>query len=238
MAKNVQSRKHINQTAEARALSAPKTEVERFEIMNIIGTQYLKGAGAYDIHRHCLAVGHRLSVKSVYNYINRLKKEWLENRLAAIDERVAQELAKIDLVEFEAWEAWNKSKQDLQKSFNKTIFEGEPKEGQKPKIKSNEASKTVQQSNGDAEFLKVIQWCIDKRLEIIGFGKLNVNIVDNSMTTTTNIENRVSAQFRGGLTIIRDVRERPKDESYEDVSPLAKDLEDFQDFQQNNQSIE
>ena len=45
-----------------------------------------------------------------------------------------QELAKIDLVEFEAWEAWNKSKQDLQKSFNKTIFAGEPKEGQKPKI--------------------------------------------------------------------------------------------------------
>lgn len=205
MREKVQPKKK-NQSAEERAKCVPKSDTERFEIKNIIATQYLKGAGAYDIHRHCLAVGHRLSVKSVYNYINRLKKEWLENRLAAIDERVAQELAKIDLVEFEAWEAWNKSKQDLQKSFNKTIFEGEPKEGQKPKIKSNEASKTVQQSNGDAEFLKVIQWCIDKRLEIIGYGKLNVNIQQN---TITNIDNRVSQKFSGNVTIVRDVRERP-----------------------------
>ena len=98
--------------------------------------------------------------------------------------------------------------------------------------------KTSTQSKPYELALYLIQWCIDKRLEIIGFGKLNVNIVDNSMNTITNIENRVSAQFKGGLTIIRDIRERPKEESYEDVSPFAKDLEDFQDFQQNNQSIE
>lgn len=65
---------------------------------------------------------------------------------------------------------WNKSKQDLQ-SFNKTIFEGEPKEEQKPKIKSNETDKTVQQSNGDARFLKNDTMIASiNGSEIIGFG--------------------------------------------------------------------
>ena len=220
MAKNIQSRKHINQTPEARALSAPKTEVERFEIMNIIGTQYLKGAGAYDIHRYCLGVGHSLSVKSVYNYINALKKEWFENRMTAVDEWVSKELAKIDNLEREAWEAWENSKKEKQKSFNKTIYDGEPKDGKKPKIKTNEASKTIEASDGNAEFLKVVQWCIDKRLEIIGFGKLNVNIQQNF----TNIDNRVSQKFSGNVTIIRDVRERPIE--IEATSPLNEELKD------------
>ena len=213
MREKVQPKKK-NQSAEERAKCVPKSDTERFEIKNIIATQYLKGAGAYDIHRYCLGVGHSLSVKSVYNYINALKKEWFKNRMTAVDEWVSKELAKIDNLEREAWEAWENSKKEKQKSFNKTIYDGEPKDGKKPKIKTNEASKTIEASDGNAEFLKVVQWCIDKRLEIIGFGKLNVNIQNNF----TNIDNRVSQKFSGNVTIIRDVRERPIE--IEATSPL------------------
>lgn len=220
MREKIQPKKK-NQSAEERAKCVPKTDVERFEIKNIIATQYLKGAGAYDIHRHCLGVGHSLSVKSVYNYLNSLKKEWFENRMTAVDEWVSKELAKIDNLEREAWEAWENSKKEKQKSFNKTIYDGEPKEGQKPKIKTNEASKTIEASDGNSEFLKVVQWCIDKRLEIIGFGKLNVNIQQN---TINNIDNRVSQKFSGNVTIVRDVRERPIE--IEATSPLNEELKD------------
>ena len=229
MAKQIQSKETKPKTtkkpapkrsAEVRALCVPKSEQERFEIQNIIGVQYLKGAGAYDIHRHLLSSGHRLSVKSVYNYIDRLKKEWLDNRLSAVDEWVAKELAKIDLVEVEAWEAWSQSKKDRQKSFQKTSYHGEPKEGQTPKIKGVEATKTTEVSDGNAEFLKIVQWCIDKRLEIIGFGKLNINIQNNNVS----VENRVSSKFSGGLTIIRDIRERPEEE-VQDATILQDDPE-------------
>lgn len=223
MKEKVQSKKR-NQTAEERAKCVPKTDVERFEIKNIVATKYLKGFGAYDIQRHCLSLGHTLSVKSVYNYINSLKKEWFENRMTAVDEVIAQQLAKIDNVEREAWDAWENSKKEKQKAFNKTIFDGaEPKPGQKPKIKSNEASKTIEASEGNAEFLKVVQWCIDKRLEIIGFGKLNINIQNNSVT---NVENRISHKFSGNVTIVRDVREKPTEIEVEDISPLVKEIKD------------
>ena len=54
--------------------------------------------------------------------------------MTAVDEWVSKELAKIDNLEREAWEAWENSKKEKQKSFNKTIYDGEPKEGQKPSI--------------------------------------------------------------------------------------------------------
>ena len=141
--------------------------------------------------------------------------------MTAVDEWVSKELAKIDNLEREAWEAWENSKKEKQKSFNKTIYDGEPKEGQKPKIKTNEASKTIEASDGNSEFLKVVQWCIDKRLEIIGFGKLNVNIQQN---TINNIDNRVSQKFSGNVTIVRDVRERPIE--IEATSPLVDEIKE------------
>lgn len=216
MAKQVQIKKKLNQSAEARKASVPKPEGERFEMLNIIGIKYRQGMPVYEIQRHLLGLSYKLSVKSVYNYIGRLKKEWLENRLASIDEVVSAQLAKIDLVEFEAWEAWERSKKDFQKSFNKTIYEGEPKEGQKPKVKNHETSKTAQQTNGDNEFLKTVQWCIDKRLEIVGFGKLNIAIQNNEI----NIDNRVSQQFMGEVSIVREHRVRPAD--FVSDSPLMR----------------
>ena len=230
MEKNIQSKTRKGsprpkQTKEEREACKTKSESERFELMNIIGTQYLRGSGAYTISEYLKTIGKKLSVRSVYTYIEKLKEEWMNQRLSAVDEQVARVLANIDLIEREAWEAWDRSKKDRQKSTNKTIF-NPPKEKQTiPTIKSNEVLKATEQSNGDAEFLKIVLMCQDKRLEIIGFGKINLNFNQTNINST-NTENRISQQFMGGIVINRVPRDRPETIDADIISPLAKQLQD------------
>jgi len=87
-----------------------------------------------------------------------LHGEWKKSALLDFNEAKAQQLAKIDRLEREYWEAWARSCEDAETVRQ----EGDPK---KP---PSRVIKTSKGQAGSSQFLQGVQWCIDKRCKILG----------------------------------------------------------------------
>lgn len=90
-----------------------------------------------------------------------IRKQWQERALIHFDEIKARELARIDRLEREYWEAWERSQEDAE--IAKQI--GTVKDG---KLTDGRAEKTKKGQSGNPSFLAGVQWCIEQRLKIFG----------------------------------------------------------------------
>jgi hypothetical protein len=89
-----------------------------------------------------------------------IQTEWREKRFRDIDQMKADQLAKIDNVETEAWAAWIRSQQDKVVSVaERTIDDGE----------KSKTSMRKEGQAGDPRFLERVCWAIEQRLRIFGF---------------------------------------------------------------------
>jgi len=116
---------------------------------------YLRGLSQWQIARE-LGIGQA----TVSRDLEALRVQWRESSSLAIDTILQRELAKIDLIEAEAWIAWERSKENRERT-TKERSSGE----------TSAKSKVVVVTEGrlpDNEFLKTVQWCISKRCEILG----------------------------------------------------------------------
>ena len=86
-----------------------------------------------------------------------IRKEWLLSSIRDFDTARAEELAKIDLLEAEYWQAWSKSKEDFEKKKKKYVD-----------AKQKELSTEEIVLFGDPRFLLGIERCIDRRCKILG----------------------------------------------------------------------
>jgi len=89
-----------------------------------------------------------------------IRAKWLESTLVDFNERISIELAKIDNLEVEYWEAWHKSLQVKESSTAKIITDNS---GER-----NEASTKQEQMLGNESYLAGVRWCIDRRLKLFG----------------------------------------------------------------------
>lgn len=85
--------------------------------LDIIAQLYKRGYTYRQIREEVMA---RLDLKAyslhtVHKDVNALLAEWRETRIENLDHAVQLELERIDEVTREAWEAWEKSKQDYEK---------------------------------------------------------------------------------------------------------------------------
>jgi hypothetical protein len=102
-----------------------------------------------------------------------VRKKWLEDAKMAMDERKAQELARIDKVEEEAWKGWQRSIERQRIYTKRTRMVRVPVKGGRKsahkKIPAEEiAEQTIKSSSGDPRFLEQIERCITLRLKIFG----------------------------------------------------------------------
>lgn len=86
-----------------------------------------------------------------------LQGEWLASALLDFNEARAQQLAKIDRLEREYWQAWERSCADA---------ESETREGTPDSV--DKVKKTRKGQAGDPRFLQGVQWCIERRCKILG----------------------------------------------------------------------
>jgi hypothetical protein len=84
---------------------------------------------------------------------------WLASRVDKEGQGAAIELARIDRLEREYWDAWERSCKDSEKRQARTV------QGDKPR---QEASKTEEGRDGNPRFLEGVQWCIRQRCELLG----------------------------------------------------------------------
>lgn len=107
--------------------------------------------------------GYTLSAMQVYHDTRIIFDEWKDQKEQFIDAKVELELAKLDKIENECWEAWESSKRGEKKT---TIEGGELTEGKVSggKIKEREHKTT----SGEPKYLEIIQGCMEKRAMLLG----------------------------------------------------------------------
>ena len=115
---------------------------------------YLKGWLQADIAKE---IGR--SQSTVGRDLLELRKQWLESSLVDTDKAKAKELARIDVLEREAWDAWLRSQEDVETVTQRAYeLKGVP-------IK--EAKRVVKGQTGDPRYLDRVSWCIQQRSKIL-----------------------------------------------------------------------
>lgn len=107
-----------------------------------------------------------VSLGTINGDLKYLRGQWQKNASADIDERIGQELAKLDQLEAQAWESYFKSQKVVEKGQGKR--KSPPaKKGQKPKESESSFVKQIE-SAGDPRFLNIVENCIERRCRILG----------------------------------------------------------------------
>jgi hypothetical protein len=131
--------------------SKDEREVHRVEIAQL----YLKGNT-----QAAIAEKLDISQQQVSYDLKVIRKRWLESSVRDFDELKSNELAKIDLLEAEAWKAWERSI-GTKKIVSK-------KKGVNGKGPIDETTTRVEELAGNPAFLTAVNNCIDRRCRILG----------------------------------------------------------------------
>ena len=107
-------------------------------------------------------IGEQLGISqsTVSRDLTVIQKQWAIERVDDFNERKNIELAKVDNLELEYWIAWKRSLEDAETYTKKAV----DAEGQNRR----EAQEQTKGQTGDPRFLTGIQWCINKRCELLG----------------------------------------------------------------------
>ena len=122
-----------------------------------VGKLYLSGMTQPAIAREL-----GVSQPTVSRDMKVLRDEWLASALIDVNAAKAKELAKIDNLEIEYWEAWRRS---IGEHIQEVTKAKGPAKGSPTDIEKVVRKNTLV---GDPRFLQGIQWCIDKRCKILG----------------------------------------------------------------------
>jgi hypothetical protein len=143
---------------------AGRNPQERFRILERrkrVAAMYLQGLSQWEI-------GQRLSVtqQCVAKDVAALEREWLASAVVDIDAAKAKELARIDRLERVAWGAWRRSCRQKERATTRM----ERKMDEAAQRAKAITSKATEARDGNPEYLKRVEWCINKRCELL---KLN-----------------------------------------------------------------
>lgn len=147
----------------------------------VITQRYLKGDYQADIARDLGVTQQQISKD-----LKAIRAAWLVSAVRDFDALKAQELARIDGVEREAWQAWERSRLDKEVSVTEQV-EGEgsitvtkfPDGKEITTRKKLKARITREGQAGVPAYLTVILACIERRCKILGLDapqKFNITI--------------------------------------------------------------
>lgn len=146
---------------------------------NFIVPLFLRGFTAYDILKELQPLRpYIVTSVMVYNDIRSIVTAWHKERMHLIDKHLAMELAKIDALEkvyFEAWEQSTgaKKRTTLRKTgkAKRALDQGAPPVPDSIETDKMYSETQTTESVGDPRWLQGVQWCIDKRIALLGLGK-------------------------------------------------------------------
>lgn len=132
--------------------SNKRTPTQRENDLERIAALYLRGKRQVDI-----AAELGLSQPQVSYDLKEIHKRWRESSLVNMNEVKQRELARIDALETEYWQAWERSVGEV----IRTTTSRSDKDG-------NKASITKEEKAGNPAYLAGVQWCIEQRCKIFG----------------------------------------------------------------------
>ena len=141
---------------------ARRTKAQKERDRAALAELYLKGHTQRDI---AAAIG--ISASQVCRDLRLLHEQWFDSQLSNMSQAKAEQLAKLDLLEREAWEEWDRSKLDKSGQSIESAPLGEADE-EGPVIGGQKRKVWTEGRLGDPRYLVAIQRCIDQRCKILG----------------------------------------------------------------------
>lgn len=139
----------------ARHAPKNKSQAQRERQLAEIAKRYLRG-----VTQHEIADALGIAQSQVAYDLKILSKRWKESGLRDFNEAKSHELAKIDALEREYWNAWEASKGTKQKRRTRGDASG---------TLQNVAIESYDDA-GDPRYLNGVQWCIEQRCKILKIG--------------------------------------------------------------------
>lgn len=140
-----------------------RTKIQRDNDLRVIARMYLTGATLSAIAESLSKSKSReytLTVQQVSYDIKDIRKRWLQSTLVDYNEVRGRELERIDVLEREYWDGWEKSKRDgTTRTASIGVNRGEEHDLKDAKI---------EQRDGNPVFLRGVQWCVEQRCKIFG----------------------------------------------------------------------
>ena len=147
-------------------MAAPKrTRIQRERDLVIVSDLYLRGETQQAIAGIVSESYPEFSLtqQQIGYDIKKLLGRWQKQQFLNIDDIKARELARINKMEREAWDAWDRSKEDAETTISKVRGATGDKEP-----KQVERTEQAKGQVGNPAFMKVIQWCVEQRCKIFG----------------------------------------------------------------------
>lgn len=153
-----------------------------------VASMYLRGFRQTEIAEH---FGVNQSVIS--RDLLRIRQEWIKSSVRDFDAMRAQELAKIDTLEQEYWNAWRRSQENAEVRTTKARSLPPPKTDAATSAPSSELEVTDRSEgqSGDPRFLAGVQWCIERRCAILGLDEpksIGVMVGNKTIEKATDTE--------------------------------------------------
>lgn len=133
-----------------------RREFTREERRRQVGTLYLQGFFQSEIAQRLGVTQQQISYD-----LKQLHQRWYHASVEDIAARKALELQKIEVIEREAWAAWERSKKPREVTIT------EASEGAHP---GRKATMRKEGQAGDPRFLAEIGRCVDRRVALLGIG--------------------------------------------------------------------
>lgn len=137
---------------------------------------------------------HSFSAVTIHKYIKEAVVEWRETKNDMIASHKEIELTKINKLEVEYWEAWERSKRPYE-STSETKTKGDGKAMQVNQVKTDKRA-----MNGDPRFLEGIHRCVEMRNKLLGIEVPQIQITQNNTGSSTTIIRRVVFKTRESTT--------------------------------------
>lgn len=175
----------------AKGSTGPKrTKIQREYDLKETASLYLQGQPQHYISDH-LAKNrpYKVSQQVISRDLKEIQKRWLKSSLVDFNEARAQSLAKIDHLEQTYWAQFFESKGPTVKRKTAKRVDG----------RTTEATQEVSLGTGNPQFLKGVEWCVDRRIKLLGLDAPTKNLVsvkDWRETLPAGVDaNQVENQF-------------------------------------------
>ena len=140
---------------------AKRTQRQREADLQEINKLYVRGANLREIAAQISANReYRLSHVTIKADVDLILERWRETLLSDIDRLKSEELARINHLECEAWAAWERSKQDAERTLAEKRHATQGTTSVASVVKEGQC--------GDPRYLQRVEWCIEKRCKILG----------------------------------------------------------------------
>lgn len=140
--------------------------------------------------------GHNFSVGTIHKFINEGVVEWRQSKEHMVANHKEIELEKINRLESEYWDAWERSKLNY-KATSETKTKGKSEESPG---KLGTTSKRIDEraSNGDPRFLEGIHRCVETRNKMLGIEvpQIQITNTNNNTSSSTTVVRRIVFKTR------------------------------------------